>query len=332
MGFRTCPNVNIEELGVNMTILNSNIAFVFPGQGSQAVGMLADLAESYPQIKQTFDEGSDALGRDLWMLAANGPVEELNKTQNTQPLVLTAGVAMWRVLQQKSPLAPAFMAGHSLGEYTALVCSGSLGFIDAVKLVEQRARFMQQAVPEGVGSMAAILGLELSQLTDICNNVAEGEVVSPVNINAPGQIVIAGHMTAVNRAIDAAKEAGAKRALPLPVSVPSHCALMNPAAEKLAQVMLEIEMLPPQITVLHNTDVESHSSASGIKGALAKQLYTPVRWTETVQSFTESGITTIIECGPSKVLSGLNKRIDKSLSILSTGDVRSFDKTLEALS
>ena len=314
-----------------MTISNSTIAFVFPGQGSQAVGMLAELAESYPEIKQTFNEASDALGRDLWSLAANGPVEELNKTQNTQPLVLTAGVAMWRVLQQKSPTQPVFMAGHSLGEYTALVCSGSLDFISAVKLVEQRASFMQQAVPEGVGSMAAILGLELDQLTEICNNAAAGEVVSPVNINAPGQIVIAGHVAAVNRAIDAAKEAGAKRALPLPVSVPSHCSLMNPAAEKLAEAMVDIEMLAPQVAVLHNTDVESHVSASEIKGALAKQLYTPVRWTETIQSFTQAGVKTIIECGPSKVLSGLNKRIDKSLSILSTGDVRSFDKTLEAL-
>lgn len=314
-----------------MTISNSNIALVFPGQGSQSVGMLADLAEYYLQIKQTFDEASEALGRDLWALATNGPIEDLNKTQNTQPLVLTAGVAMWRVLQLKTAIQPAFMAGHSLGEYTALVCSGSLSFVDAVKLVEQRASFMQQAVPEGVGSMAAVLGLELDQLTDICDKAAQGEIVSPVNINAPGQIVIAGHMSAVNRAIEAAKEAGAKRALPLSVSVPSHCALMAPAAEKLAEELADIEILTPNATVLHNTDVQSHKTGSEIKGALAKQLYTPVRWTETVQSFATSGVTTVIECGPGKVLSGLNKRIDKSLSVLSSADVRSFDKTLEAL-
>jgi [acyl-carrier-protein] S-malonyltransferase len=314
-----------------MTITNSSTAVVFPGQGSQAVGMLGDLAEVYPQIRQTFDEASEALGRDLWELAANGPVEELNNTQNTQPAVLTAGVAMWRVLQQQLPITPAFMAGHSLGEYTALVCSGSLKFIDAVKLVEQRASFMQQAVPEGIGSMAAILGLELDQLATICDTAAEGEVVSPVNINAPGQIVIAGHLTAVNRAIEAAKEAGAKRAMPLPVSVPSHCALMNPAAEALAKVMEAIDIAAPEIPVLHNTDVQSHKDPIDIKEALAKQLFTPVRWIETVEGFSNSGVSTVIECGPGKILSGLNKRIDKSLSILSTGDVRSFDKTLEAL-
>jgi len=309
-----------------------NIAIVFPGQGSQAVGMLGDLSTAYPQIKETFDEASAALGRDLWALAQNGPVEELNQTQNTQPLVLTASIAMWRVFQSQLEITPTFMAGHSLGEYTALVCSGSLNFIDAVKLVEQRATFMQQAVPEGEGAMAAILGLEVGVLIDICNQAAEGDVVSAVNFNAPGQVVIAGNTAAVNRAIDLAKEQGAKRALPLPVSVPSHCALMMPAAQKLLDSMSTIEFNAPNTTVIHNTDVISHADAAEIRQALGKQLHTPVRWVETVEFLVDSGVTSIIECGPGKVLSGLNKRINKTLELHSSGDERSFNKLLEALS
>ena len=310
---------------------SNKIAIVFPGQGSQSVGMLGDLSTTYSQIQETFEEASQALGRDLWALAQNGPAEELNQTQNTQPLILTASVAMWRVLQSKVDVIPTFMAGHSLGEYTALVCAGSLDFVDAVKLVEQRAMFMQQAVPEGEGAMAAILGLEVSGLIEICEQAANGEVVSAVNFNAPGQVVIAGNTEAVNRAIDLAKEQGAKRALPLPVSVPSHCALMQPAAENLLTVMAGVEFSSPQVSVLHNTDVAQHSDSSDIKQALMKQLHTPVRWVETVETLANSGVDTLIECGPGKVLTGLNKRIDKSLELYSLGDERSFNKTIEAL-
>ncbi|MEO1889047.1 MAG: ACP S-malonyltransferase [Cycloclasticus sp.] len=310
----------------------AKIAIVFPGQGSQAVGMLGDLSESYSQIKETFAEASAALGRDLWELAQNGPVEELNKTQNTQPLVLTASVAMWRVLQSELDVTADFMAGHSLGEYTALVCAGSLDFVDAVKLVEQRANFMQQAVPAGEGAMAAILGLGVDALIDICAQAADGDVVSAVNFNAPGQVVIAGNTAAVNRAIDLAKAEGAKRALSLPVSVPSHCALMMPAAQNLSSTLEAINFSAPAIDVFHNTDVATHTDADSIKKALTKQLHTPVRWVETVELLVESGVTTLIECGPGKVLTGLNKRIDKALELYSVGDERSFNKTKEAFS
>jgi [acyl-carrier-protein] S-malonyltransferase len=305
-----------------MTSKNTQLAFVFPGQGSQAVGMLGDLSATYPVIKQTFEEASDALAMDLWQLSQEGPSETLNMTRNTQPVVLTAGVALWRTIQGQLPLSPAYMAGHSLGEYTALVCAGSLDFIEAVKLVEQRANFMQKAVPEGEGAMAAILGLEVGVLIEICASVAQGEVVSAVNINAPGQVVIAGNTSAVNRAIAAAKTQGAKRAMPLPVSVPSHCDLMRTAAESLNQVMDGISFNAPEATVLHNTDVCPHADADGIKQALVKQLYTPVRWTEIVEKLAESGSSIIVECGPGKVLSGLNKRINKELTLLSTGDER----------
>lgn len=308
------------------------IAIVFPGQGSQSLGMLGDLAEIYPQIQATFQEASNTLGRDLWSLAQEGPTEEINQTKNTQPLILTASVAMWRVFQSTLEISPESMAGHSLGEYTALVCAGSLDFIDAVKLVEQRAIFMQQAVPEGEGAMAAVLGLSVAELTSICDQASQGDIVSAVNFNAPGQVVIAGNTAAVNRAIELAKEQGAKRALPLPVSVPSHCALMMPAAEKLLETMADVSFSSPIIPVLHNTDVALHNDATEIKKALSKQLHTPVRWVETVEALVSSGVDTVIECGPGKVLSGLNKRIEKSLALYSLGDERSFNKTLEELS
>ncbi|MBL4744087.1 MAG: ACP S-malonyltransferase [Cycloclasticus sp.] len=307
-------------------------AIVFPGQGSQSLGMLGGLSASYSQIQETFEEASDALGRDLWALAQEGPVEALNQTQNTQPLVLTASIAMWRVLKSQLDVQPTLMAGHSLGEYSALVCSDSLSFVEAVKLVEQRAQFMQQAVPEGEGAMAAILGLSVDALIDICQQAAEGDVVSAVNFNAPGQVVIAGNIAAVTRAMGLAKDQGAKRALPLPVSVPSHCALMLPAAEKLLAVMSAVEFNSPNVPVLHNTDVAEHTDANGIRAALGKQLHTPVRWVETVESLVKSNVNTVIECGPGKVLSGLNKRIDKSLGLYSVGDEGSFNKTIEALS
>lgn len=312
--------------------MTNKTAIVFPGQGSQAVGMLGDLSSAYPQIQETFDEASAVLGRDLWSLAQNGPVEELNQTQNTQPLVLAASVAMWRVIKSQRDVQASLLAGHSLGEYSALVCAGSLNFVDAVTLVEQRATFMQQAVPDGQGAMAAVLGLDVDALIDICNQAAEGEIVSAVNFNAPGQVVIAGNVDAVSRAIDLAKSQGAKRALPLPVSVPSHCALMQPAAEKLLDAMSTIEFSSPELPVIHNTDVSEHGDVESIKQALSQQLYTPVRWVETVESLANLGVTTIIECGPGKVLSGLNKRIDKTLALYSLGDERSFNKTLEALS
>ena len=308
------------------------IAIVFPGQGSQSLGMLGDLAEIYPQIQATFQEASNTLGRDLWSLAQEGPTEEINQTKNTQPLILTASVAMWRVFQSILEINPESIAGHSLGEYTALVCAGSLDFIDAVKLVEQRAIFMQQAVPEGEGAMAAVLGLSVAELTSICDHASQGDIVSAVNFNAPGQVVIAGNTAAVNRAIELAKEQGAKRALPLPVSVPSHCALMMPAAEKLLETMADVSFSSPIIPVLHNTDVALHNDATEIKKALSKQLHTPVRWVETVEALVSSGVDTVIECGPGKVLSGLNKRIEKSLALYSLGDERSFNKTLEELS
>ncbi|MEH6504043.1 MAG: ACP S-malonyltransferase [Cycloclasticus sp.] len=309
-----------------------SLAFVFPGQGSQAVGMLGDLSSTYQQIKNTFEEASDVLGRDLWLLAQQGPAEELNLTQNTQPLVLTASVALWRVWRSQSTLLPSFMAGHSLGEYTALVCANSLSFVDAVKLVEQRARFMQQAVPEGEGAMAAILGLEVAALIDICAQAAEGDVVSAVNFNAPGQVVIAGNKAAVNRAIELAKAQGAKRALALPVSVPSHCELMMPASENLLSVMGNIDFATPEMPVVHNTDVAEHRESADIKQALGKQLYTPVRWTETIETLVSHKVSTVVECGPGKVLTGLNKRIDKSLELYSLGDERSLNNTLGALS
>lgn len=308
------------------------IAIVFPGQGSQAVGMLGDLATTYSQIKETFDEASQVLGRDLWALAQEGPAEELNQTQNTQPLVLTASIAMWRVLQSELGVKPGYVAGHSLGEYTALVCADSLSFVDAVQLVEQRAMFMQQAVPQGEGAMAAILGLAVDDLITICDQASQSEVVSAVNFNAPRQVVIAGNTEAVNRAIDLSKEQGAKRALSLPVSVPSHCDLMLPAAKNLLSAMSNTSFNSPIISVIHNTDVAEHAEEVSIKEALGLQLHTPVRWVETVELLVASGVATIIECGPGKVLTGLNKRIDKSLELHSLGDERSFNKAIEALS
>lgn len=314
-----------------MNNTHSNLAFVFPGQGSQALGMLSEIAREHSEIQQTFSEASDVLGRDLWTLAMDGPVEQLNQTQNTQPLLLTAGVAMWQVWQKVAGIQPAFMAGHSLGEYTALACAGSIAFADAVALVEKRATFMQEAVPAGQGAMAAILGLEISDLDQICAQVANGEVVAAVNYNAPGQVVIAGQASAVERAIAAASEAGAKRAMPLPVSVPSHCALMKPASERLAQALAEIEVAAPKIPVIHNADVASHADSEAIKQCLVEQLYRPVRWIETVELMHQQGVESIVECGPGKVLCGLNKRIVKSLNCLPLNDPASLEKTQETL-
>jgi [acyl-carrier-protein] S-malonyltransferase len=283
-------------------------AFVFPGQGSQSVGMLTAFGAE-AAIRDTLVEASDALGYDLAAMIADGPAELLNQTVNTQPAMLSAGVAIYRLWQSRGGPAPAIMAGHSLGEYTALVCAGALNFADAVRLVRLRAEAMQSAVPEGVGAMAAVLGLDDAAVRAVCAEAAQGEVLEAVNFNSPGQVVIAGNKAAVDRGCVLAKEKGAKRALPLPVSVPSHCALMQPAADKLRAAMASIDVKTPAIPVLHNADVASHSDPAAIRDALARQLYSPVRWVETVQTFAAQGVELAAECGPGKVLAGLNKRI-----------------------
>ena len=306
------------------------LSFVFPGQGSQAVGMLAELAAAYPLVGDTFSEASAALGLDLWRLVQEGPAEELNLTHNTQPAMLAAGVAVWRVWQQQGGVQPAYLAGHSLGEYTALVAGGAIEFADAVRLVAERGRLMQAAVPEGTGAMAAILGLDDDQVRAACAQAAAGEVVEAVNFNSPGQVVIAGHAGAVARAVEAAKAAGAKRAVTLPVSVPSHCALMRPAAERLAQRLASMAVRVPQIPVLHNVDVAVASTPDAVRDRLARQLHSPVRWAETVRRLAAEGVTLIVEAGPGKVLVGLNKRIDKNLESVAAYDPTSLAAALEA--
>ncbi len=308
-----------------------SLAFVFPGQGSQSVGMLAELATHYPQVQATFSEASDALGYDLWGLVQSGPEQSLNQTERTQPAMLAAGIAVWRSWQSISDIQPSYFAGHSLGEYTALVAAGSLGFADAIKLVEQRGQFMQQAVPAGKGAMAAILGLEDDVVRSICAEAAKQGVAEAVNFNSPGQVVIAGEAEAINAAIDLAKEQGAKRALLLPVSVPSHCALMKPAAENLAAALTNITVQVPTVPVIHNVSVSSVDNEEDIKRLLAQQLYNPVRWVETVQWFAAQGVTTLVECGPGKVLAGLGKRIDRSIAGLPVFDQASLDKATQAV-
>jgi [acyl-carrier-protein] S-malonyltransferase len=292
----------------------SKTAFIFPGQGSQAVGMLAELAAEYSQVEQTFSEASDVLGYDLWQLVQQGPEADLNQTQRTQPALLAASVAVWRVAQAQGAPQPDYLAGHSLGEYSALVCAGVLDFADAIKLTALRGEFMQQAVPAGTGAMAAIIGLDDDKVEQACAEAAGDEVVSAVNYNSPGQVVIAGHKAAVERAMEACKTAGAKRALPLPVSVPSHCALMKPAAEKLAAELQKLTFNAPVIPVINNVDVKAEQQPEQIKDALVRQLFNPVRWTESMQKMVGEGITQLYEMGPGKVLTGLAKRIDKSLN------------------
>ncbi|WP_262966232.1 ACP S-malonyltransferase [Methylobacter psychrophilus] len=306
-----------------------NLAFVFPGQGSQSLGMLSALAANHDEVRHTFERASDALGKDLWSIVVNGPEESLNQTQNTQPAMLAAGVAVWQVWCKQSAIRPDWMAGHSLGEYTALVCSGAMSFEDGIKLVAVRGQLMQDAVPVGVGSMAAILGLDDQQVVAICAQVAENEVVSAVNFNAPGQVVIAGNLAAVERAMLAAKDAGAKRALLLPVSVPSHCALMQTAADKLDQYLLNTVIDEPKMTLIHNVDVASHTTPELIRQALKEQLYKPVRWVDTIKLMQDRGVTRFVECGPGKVLIGLNKRIAKEAEHFSMYDPESLNKVLE---
>ncbi|MCD9530368.1 ACP S-malonyltransferase [Photobacterium carnosum] len=306
----------------------SKFAIVFPGQGSQTVGMLADLAEQFDVVKQTFSEASDALGYDLWALVQNGPVEDLNQTQRTQPALLTASVAIWRVWQQQGGEQPVVLAGHSLGEYSALVCAGVIDFQAAVKLVELRGKLMQQAVPAGVGAMSAIIGLDNDAIAAACAQAAEDQVCSPVNFNSPGQVVIAGNKEAVERANVLCKEAGAKRALPLPVSVPSHCALMKPAADKLAIALEGLAFSAPTVPVINNADVATETDPVAIKLALVKQLYNPVRWTESVERMASEGVEELLEMGPGKVLTGLTKRIDRALSSQAVNDVASLTAAL----
>ncbi|NAX17431.1 MULTISPECIES: ACP S-malonyltransferase [unclassified Vibrio] len=303
----------------------SKFAIVFPGQGSQSVGMLAELGQQYDVIQQTFAEASEVLGYDLWALVQNGPVEDLNQTSRTQPALLASSVALWRLWQNLGLDQPALLAGHSLGEYSALVCAGVVDFKQAIKLVELRGQLMQEAVPAGVGAMSAIIGLDDELIAKACEEAAQGEVVSPVNFNSPGQVVIAGNKDAVERAGQLCKEAGAKRALPLPVSVPSHCALMKPAADKLAVALQSIEFHAPQIPVINNVDVIAEIDPAKIKDALVRQLYSPVRWTECVQLMSEQGIEKLLEVGPGKVLTGLTKRIIKSLESAAVNDIASLD-------
>ena len=307
-------------------------AMVFPGQGSQTVGMLAELAGDYPIVQETFKQASETLGYDLWQLVQEGPAEELNKTWQTQPALLTASVAVYRVWQQKYPeLKPEVMAGHSLGEYSALVCAGVLDFQDAVKLVELRGKLMQQAVPEGTGAMYAIIGLDNDAIINACKQAEQGEVVSAVNFNSPGQVVIAGAKAAVERAAALCKEAGAKRALPLAVSVPSHCALMKPAADQLSVSLESITLKEAGVSVLNNVDVKNEIEADAIRNALVRQLYSPVRWTETVEKMAQNGVDVLVEVGPGKVLNGLTKRIVDSLQAVSVNDVKSLDSVEEVL-
>ena len=292
----------------------SQLAFVFPGQGSQKIGMLAEAAAQFEQVQTTFAEASEALGYDIWQLIQHGEQAEINLTEKTQPILLTASVALWRVWQAQSGAMPQLMAGHSLGEFSALVCAGSISFADAVKLVRARGQYMQTAVTVGVGAMAAIIGLDDEVIVDVCAAAAQGECVQAVNFNSPGQVVIAGHKAAVERAIEQLKAAGAKRALPLPVSAPFHTDLMQPAGEQLAEALADITIKTPEIAVVHNVHAQTESDPERIRELLIQQIYSPVKWTQCVQTMVAAGVETTVECGPGKVLSGLNKRIHKPLS------------------
>jgi len=308
----------------------SKFAVVFAGQGSQSVGMMNGFADM-PVVQRTFEEASDILKLELWKMIVEGPAEVQNQTINTQPLMLTAGVATWRAWQEKGGRVGACFAGHSLGEYTALVAAGALSFADALPLVRFRAEAMQDAVPDGIGGIAAVLGLDVEQIRAVCADAAQGEVLEAVNLNSPGQIVIAGHKTAVERGMALARERGAKRALLLPMSVPSHCALMKPAAEKLSAYLQGVSCAVPATPVIQNAHVAAFGSVAEIKNALFEQLFHPVRWIETIQQFAARGVDTVIECVPGKVLTGLNKRIDGSLTCLAVSDTASLDAAIAAM-
>lgn len=308
-------------------------AFVFPGQGSQSVGMMSGYAD-LPKVYDTFSEASEILGQDFWAMANDGPADDLNLTVNTQPLMLMAGVAVYRAWSALGGAKPTLLAGHSLGEYTALVVAEALSFADALRLVRFRAQVMQQAVPEGVGGMAAILGLDDNIVEAICaeiTNSLTNESLEPANFNSPGQVVIAGHKNAVLQGIDLAKTKGAKRAVMLPMSIPSHCTLMHPAAQKLQDQLEQITLQTPTIPVLHNVDTQPHNDIADIRNILVKQLYSPVRWTDTIHALATAEVTHIAECGPGKVLAGLNKRIDKNLQSLSLTDNESVKQAITIL-
>ncbi|HET9668574.1 MAG TPA: ACP S-malonyltransferase [Casimicrobiaceae bacterium] len=296
-----------------------SIAFVFPGQGSQQVGMMDGYADDRA-VRATFDEASALLGEDLWQLAANGPAEAQNLTRNTQPLLLTASVAIWRAWQAAGGATPSYMAGHSLGEYSALVAAGALAFRDAVPLVRFRAEAMQDAVAPGVGAMAAVIGGDDDAIAQACAEASQGEIVEPVNYNGPGQVVIAGHRAAVERAMAAAKARGAKRAMLLPVSAPFHSSLLAPAADRLARRLADVEFASPRVPVVHNVDVTTHDTAAAMRDALARQAASPVRWTETMRYLVAHGVTSVVECGPGRVLAGLARRVDDSLATYSLTD------------
>ncbi|MGH8158174.1 MAG: ACP S-malonyltransferase [Rhodanobacter sp.] len=302
-----------------MSPASASLAFVFPGQGSQSVGMLAELAAAHAEVRATFDEASQGAGLDLWSLSAHGPEDQLNRTENTQPALLAASVAVWRVWQKLGGTPPAQLSGHSLGEYSALVCAGALSLHDAAALVAERGRLMQAAVPAGVGAMAAILGGDDAQIAAICAEVAQGQVVSPANFNSPGQLVIAGNAEAVDRALAKLAELGVKKAIKLAVSVPSHCALMREAADRLGERMATLDWLLPVIPVVQNAEARAYGTIDEIRGALQRQLYLPVRWTECVQALAAGGAARIAECGPGKVLTGLIKRIDKGIEARAIG-------------
>ena len=309
----------------------NKLAFVFPGQGSQKIGMLADLAAANPLVEETFKEASEVLGYDAWKLIQEGEQEDINLTERTQPILLTASVAIWRLWQQQVGPQPAAMAGHSLGEWSALVCAGVVSFSDAVEIVRARGAFMQQAVPVGVGAMAAIMGIDDEIVVDACTEAAGDQIVAAVNFNAPGQVVIAGDAAAVARAINICKKAGAKRAVELPVSAPFHTSLMRPAADNLAELVQQTTFSAPQIPVLHNVHAQPESDPEAIKTLMLEQIYQPVLWVDCVNGLSSRGAEILIECGPGRVLNGLSKRIDRGLTSLATDDVASLENALTSV-
>lgn len=302
-----------------MSQTSAALAFVFPGQGSQAVGMLAELASAHTEVRAAFDEASQGAGIDLWTLSSEGPEDQLNRTEHTQPALLAASVAVWRVWQKLGGVRPSQLSGHSLGEYSALVCAGALSLHEAAGLVAERGRLMQAAVPAGVGAMAAVLGGDDAQIAEVCAEVAQGQVVAPANFNSPGQLVIAGHAEAVDRALARLAELGTRKSIKLAVSVPSHCALMRDAADKLGERMADLAWQLPTIPVIQNAEARSYDTVDEIRSALQRQLYLPVRWTECVQALAAGGGSRVAECGPGKALSGLIKRIDKSIEARAIG-------------
>ncbi len=311
--------------------MTAQLAFVFPGQGSQKVGMLAELAAENPTIQATFAEASEVLGYDLWQLVQDGPQEDLNLTERTQPMLLTASVALWRVWGEKSGAQPSMMAGHSLGEWSALVCAGVVDFKAAVKLVQLRGKYMQEAVPVGEGAMAAIIGLDDESIAKACEAAGQGEEVGPVNFNSPGQVVIGGTAGAVDRAMALCKEAGAKRALPLAVSAPFHTNMMKPAADRLAEDIAATPFNTPAVPIVHNVHAQTETDSEVIKQTMIKQIYAPVLWTRCTEAMVAAGITQVVECGPGKVLSGLCRRIDKSLTAFATETPDAFEKALSEI-